>query len=67
MFYCFVLFRLFSFCFVLFGFFLFCFSSECSYLYNNKADRVTQKFRTFHAEFKDKQGFIQAKNRVRFF
>lgn len=38
MFYCFVLFGLFSFCFVLFGFFLFCFSSECSYIYNNKAD-----------------------------
>ena len=33
MFYCFVLFGLFSFCFVLFGFFLFCFSSECSYIY----------------------------------
>lgn len=44
MFYCFVLFRLFSFCFVLFGFFLFCFSSECSYLYNNKADLVTFRY-----------------------
>ena len=45
MFYCFVLFGLFSFCFVLFGFFfLFCFSSECSYLYNNKADRVTFRY-----------------------
>ena len=44
MFYCFVLFGLFSFCFVLFGFFLFCFSSECSYIYNNKADRVTFRY-----------------------
>ena len=45
MFYCFVLFGLFSFYFVLFGFFLFCFSSECSYIYNNnKADRVTFRY-----------------------
>ena len=44
MFYCFVLFGLFSFYFVLFGFFLFCFSSECSYIYNNNADRVTFRY-----------------------
>ena len=46
MFYCFVLFGLFSFCFVLFCLVSFCFvfSSECSYLYNNKADRVTFRY-----------------------